>query len=468
MMTIDAVTRSAEHLRTVCAGAVHLPGDPGYDAARMPWNVAVDLRPAAVAFPTTAADVRGLVSAATGLGLRVAPQGTGHNAAPLGPLDDVVLVKTSAMRRVSIDPVARKARVESGALWIDVVEAAEPHGLAALHGTSPDVGVTGDSLGGGIGWYARKLGLQTNSVTAIEIVLADGSLVRADDVNDRALFWALRGGGGNFGVVTALEFDLYPIQSAYAGMLVWDRSDAEKALRGWSRWAVDAPNDVTTSFRLLNLPPLPTLPEMVRGRQLAVIDGAVLGTDDEAAEILAPLRDLRPDFDTFGRVSAASLIRLHMDPEGPTPAVTESALLSDLPDAAIDVFLSAVGDGSRSSLVVAELRQLGGALGRRDFRAGAMPMIDAEFAMFAVAIAATPETAIVGRADAMALRSALADFSNGRAYLNVAESPINARAGFSDESWEQLKAIRSIADPDAVFVANHRIPRLYEHGRPAD
>jgi hypothetical protein len=471
-MTIETATRpaAAERLRGLCGDAVYLPGDPGYDAARLPWNAAVDLRPAAVACPTSPADVQAVVTAAVEMGLRVAPQSTGHNAAPLGGigrLDDVVLVKTSAMRRVSVDPIARRARAESGAVWMDVVQAAEPHGLAALHGSSPDVGVTGYSLGGGIGWYARKLGLQTNSVTAIEIVLADGTHVRADDINDRALFWALRGGGGNFGVVTALEFDLYPIDTAYAGMLVWDRRDAEKALRRWADWSVGAPNDVTTSFRVLNLPPLPELPELLRGRQLAVIDGAVLAADDEADGILAPLRELRPEIDTFGRVPAASLIRLHMDPEGPTPVVSDAAMLSSMPDAAIDAFISNVGEGSRSSLLLAELRQLGGALGRRDLRAGALPMLDAQFAMFAAAIAPTPELAAIGRADAIALRSSLAEFSNGRAYLNLAENPINPRVAYSDESWDQLKAIRSIADPDAVFVANHRIPRLYEQGRPS-
>jgi FAD/FMN-containing dehydrogenase len=463
-MTTDALTSPAERLRGLCGGGVHLPDDPDYHGARMPWNVAVDLRPAAVAFPRSAADVQAVVTAAVGAGLRVAPQSTGHNASPLGALDDVVLVKTTAMRAVTVDPVARTARVESGALWMDVVEATEPHGLTSLHGSSPDVGVTGYSLGGGIGWYARKLGMQTNSITAIEIVLADGSLVRVDETDDRGLFWALRGGGGNFGVVTALEFDLYPIETAYAGMLVWDRRDAEKALRGWARWAIDAPSEVTTAFRVLNVPPLPEIPELVRGRQLAVIDGAVLGSDDDAAAILAPLRELDPEIDTFGRVPSASLIRLHMDPEGPTPAVSDSALLAELPDAAVDAFLAVVGHGSSSSLLAAELRQLGGALAQPDLRAGAMSMIDARFALFAVAVAATPEMAAAGRVDAAALRTALAEFSTGGAYLNFSEHSIDASAGYSPEAWEQLKAIRSMADPNAVFVANHHVPRLYESG----
>jgi len=179
------------------------------------------------------------------------------------------------------------------------------------------VGVVGYSLGGGMGWYARKLGLATNRITAVELVVADGSQIRVDRDTHPELFWALRGGGGNFGVVTALEFDLFPIETAYAGMLVWDQKDAEKVLRHWAEWSVGAPDEVTTSFRMMNLPPLPELPEPFRGRQLVVIDGAVLDSDDRAESILASLRELGPEMDTFARVPAASLVRIHMDPEGP-------------------------------------------------------------------------------------------------------------------------------------------------------
>ena len=231
-------TAPASAVRGLCGGAVHLPGDPGYDAARVPWNVAVDQRPAAVAYPTNQREVSEVVVAAARAGLRVAPQTTGHNAGPLAAAGS----RTSSWSAPRDDPGdrrprARIARVEGGALWLGAVEAAAAHGLAALHGSSPDVGIAGYSLGGGIGWYARKLGLATNSLTAVELVTADGSVVRADADTNAELFWALRGGGGSFGVVTALEFALYPIESAYAGMLIWDRTDAEKVLRRWADWA---------------------------------------------------------------------------------------------------------------------------------------------------------------------------------------------------------------------------------------
>ena len=238
-------------------------------------------------------------------GLRVAPQSTGHNAGPLGRLDDVVIVRTSAMTHIDIDPVRQVATVGGGALWLPVVEAAAAHGFAVLHGSSPDVGVAGYSLGGGIFMYSRKLGMQTNHITGLEVVTADGSIRWASQRENTELFWALRGGGGSFGIVTRLEFTLFDFQDAYAGMLVWDRSETERVLRRWVQWTADAPDEVTTSFRVLNLPPLPEIPEPFRGRQLVIIDGAVLASDERSIEILAALRELKPELDTFARVPRA-------------------------------------------------------------------------------------------------------------------------------------------------------------------
>src|SRR5262249_14707963 len=155
---------------------------------------------------------------------------------------------------------------------------------------SPTVGVVGYSLGGGMGWLARSHGLQTNSVTAIELVTANGEIVRTDRDNDPELFWALRGGGGNFGVVTAIEVKLYPVREAYAGMMIWDWTHADRVLRGWADWAKTAPDTVTTSFRIMQVPPLPDIPEPIRGRQIVIIDGAVTG--DHGPEVVAGLRAL--------------------------------------------------------------------------------------------------------------------------------------------------------------------------------
>lgn len=460
----------AESLRGLAGGNVHLPGDPGYDHERMPWNVAVSQRPAAVAIPRDASDVSAIVRATTAAGLRVAPQSTGHNAGPLAAqgLDDVVVVRTSAMTEVSLSADGKTMRVGGGTVWLPAVEAAAQAGKAVLHGSSPDVGIAGYSLGGGIGWYARKLGLASNSLTAVELVIGDGTLVRASAEENPELFWAVRGGGGNFGVVTALEFSTYDIETAYAGMMIWDISQAEDVLRRWTQWAPGAPDEVTTAIRLMNLPPLPELPDLIRGRSIVVVDGAVLDTDERAAEILADLRALNPETDTFGRVPASSLVRLHMDPEGPTPAVSESSMLPGFGEAELAAFLESAGPDSGTSLLMAELRQLGGALGRPHAGGGALDKLDAQFAVFACAIAATPEMAAQGHADAVRFTSALAPFSNGRSYLNFAEGVTDTKTAYAEDRWVQLKGIRSAVDPHGTFMANHPIPRLWENGRATD
>jgi FAD binding domain-containing protein len=451
------------------AERVHLPGDTSYDAARMPWNVAVDQRPAAVAYPRNAAEVSAVVRAAADAGLRVAPQSTGHNAGPLAArgLDDVVVVRTSEMNLAIADPDAGIVRVEGGAIWEPAVEAAAAHDRAVLHGSSPDVGIAGYTLGGGIGWYARTHGLATNSLTAVELVIGDGSLVRASADENPALFWALRGGGGSFGVVTALELRTFPISTAYAGMMLWDIAHAESVLREWSRWAPSAPDAVSTSFRILRLPPMEDLPPFLRGRSVVVVDGAALGSDEQGAEMVAGLRALRPEIDTFARQRAADLVRLHMDPEGPSPFMSSSAMLGSLPDSGVDTFLEQVGPGATSSLLLAELRQLGGALARPHEGGGVLSHLVGQFVAFAGGIAATPEMGQAAHADATRLTAALGPWSNGRQYLNFAEDVVDTRSAYQESAWTQLAGIRSAVDPEGIFAANHPVPRLYEEGRPA-
>lgn len=459
---------AAHALRGLLGGRVHLPGEAGYDDARVAWNFAVDQRPAAVALPRTAAEVATVVRVAAEAGLRVAPQSTGHNAGPLAAqgLDDVVIVRTSEMGTAIADPARGIVRVEGGAIWEPAVDAAAAHGRAVLHGSSPDVGIAGYTLGGGIGWYARKLGLATNSLTAVEVVIADGTLVRATADQDAELFWALRGGGGNFGVVTALEFAMFDISTAYAGMLMWHLRDIEPVLREWAAWAPGAPDEVTTSFRAMRLPDMPDLPDFLRGQELVVIDGAVLGSDERGEELLAGLRTLRPFLDTFARVPAKSLVRLHMDPEGGAPFASDSVMLSAFPDAAVDAFIAEAGPDATTSLLMAELRQLGGALGRPHEGGGALDRLDGQFLTFGGGMALTPEMGAQAHADAVRLSQALSAFDNGRQYANFAENPVDARSIYAADRWTQLTGIRSAVDPHDVFVANHRIPRLYEGGRP--
>ncbi len=247
-------------LRENMDGEVVGPHDADWDEARLAWNLAVDQRPAAVALPESAFDVVAVVAFAREHGLRVAPQGTGHNAGALGDLSGTILVKTLRMRGVEIYPRARTARAEAGVLWGEVVEAAAEHGLAALAGSSPDVGVVGYTLGGGLSWLARKHGIGANQVTAIEGITASGEFFRTDRDNEPDLFWALRGGGGSFAIVTAIEFNLFPIEEVYAGILWFPVERAAEILKVWRAWTDDLPDEMTSVGRILQLPPIPEIP----------------------------------------------------------------------------------------------------------------------------------------------------------------------------------------------------------------
>ena len=242
MLISDRPAADVAALRTRLHGAVYGPSDAGYDEARRPWNLAVDQRPAAVAFPVTDADVQAIVAFAREQGLRVTPQATGHGASANGPLEATILVHTKHMRGVRIDPVNRTARVRAGALWQDVTAPAAIHGLAPLAGSAGDVGIVGYMLGGGLSWLGRAHGLACNSITAIELVTADAQAIRVDRDHDPELFWALRGGNTHpVGIVTALEFDLFAVDQLHGGALVFPGERAERDLRRLARVDADRP-----------------------------------------------------------------------------------------------------------------------------------------------------------------------------------------------------------------------------------
>jgi hypothetical protein len=450
----------AEGLRGLCGGSVQLPGDPAYDMARSPWNLQMHDYPAAVAYPAFPDEVAEVLRAAAAAGLRVAAQGTGHGAPPLeGRLGEAVLLRTSAMTDLHVDAGRRTVRAGAGVLWGDLADAAGRHGLAARHPSSPDVGVVGYSLGGGIGWYARRLGLQCNAVTAVELVLADGTPVRATADTEPELFWALRGGAAPLGVVTALEFGLVPLETVVAGFLAWDGAAVERVLPAWVTWCADAPEEVTTAFRLLDVPATDPAPPELRGRRIAMVDGAVLGEDASAADVLAPLRALRPELDTVRRVPAASLVRLHLDPEGPTPAYASSTLVSDLPDAAIAGIIDAVGPGSGSRLAAAELRQLGGALGRPDPDGGALARLDGRFLALGLGLGGLDDDAHWQRqrGDAARFLAAVEPWATGRQYLPMLDDRTDTRKVFPPGVHARLSAVRRAADPGNLFLAPHHL-----------
>jgi FAD/FMN-containing dehydrogenase len=458
IQTIDVIGFEVRALRHRIQGDVVTPEDANWDEARQAWNLAVDQRPAAVAVPASAHDVVEIVRFARDRGLKVAAQSTGHNAAPMQhALANTVLVKLHRLRDVEIDPEARIARVGAGTIWIEAVEAAAEHGLAALAGSSPDVGITGYSLGGGLSWIGRKYGLQANNVTAVEIVTADGCLVRADKDNEPDLFWAVRGGGGNYGVVTALEFQLHPIREVYAGMLVFPQERAEEVLKTWRSILPSFPDEMTSVGRILNVPPLEEIPEAVRGRSLAVVEAIYLGDEDEGAKLLQPLRDLGPEMDTVATVPAPALSHLHMDPEHPVPGDGDTLLLSDFTDDAIDSMLAAVGPGTGSALLSVEVRHLGGAFARPAPGHGALAAIDAPFVMFGVGMTVTPEMDAAVHAGLELLMDSLAAYDAGQAYMNFVEKPVETGRLFAPTVYRRLREVKAAYDPTELFRANHPI-----------
>jgi FAD binding domain len=445
-------------LRNLLAGDVVGPGDTGWDAARLAWNLAVDQRPAAVALPENADDVTAIVAFARAHDLRVAPQGTGHGAPALGALDDTILLKTERMRGVTIDPVARTARAEAGTIWIEVVESAAEHGLAALAGSSPDVGVVGYTLGGGLSFLSRKHGIGANQVTAIEVVTASGELVRTDWANEPDLFWALRGGGGAFGIVTAIEFNLFPIQEVYAGILWYPVERAAEVLKAWRVWTDDLPDEMSSVGRILQFPPIPQIPEPVRGQSFVVVEAIWLGEAREGARLLEPLRVLGPVMDTVDTMPIAGLSKLHMDPEEPVPGAGDGGMLSDVDDELIDRLVEQVVG---APLLSAEIRQLGGAVARRSSRHGAIDAWEAPYSMYALGMAPTPSHREAVEACVRALRGALAPWEADHTYMNFAETRRSAASLFSSASYHRLRRIKAIVDSTDLIRSNHPIPAAF-------
>ena len=457
MKTTDITAgRGLEALRAAIAGQVFVPGEAGYDQARQAWNLAVDQRPAVVVEAGSAADVAQAVRYARAHGIRIAPQGTGHGAGPLEPLGGAMLLRTTRMRRVSIDPAARTARAEAGALWQDVTVPAAQHGLAALAGSSPNVGVTGYTLGGGLGWLARRYGLAANSVTAAELVTPGGDLVRADTDHEPDLFWAVRGGGG-IGVVTALEMRLYPVGELYAGDLLFPIQRAAEVLHAWRAWTDTLPDEVSSQGRMVRLPPAPQLPEPLRGRAFVKVEAAYLGDAGTGAELTQPLRRLGPELDTFATIPPPALSQLHMDPDQPVPYQGAGAFLSDFPAAAIDALVGLAGPDADTLLTSVEVGHMGGALARPAPSGGAQPGIDANYLLVAVGAIPAPGLAGPVRAHVQAVKDALAPWHAGYDYYNFAETPAAASAVLPPASYRRLQQIKAAYDPGQMIISAHPV-----------
>jgi hypothetical protein len=442
----------------VIAGRVVSADDCDWDQARSAWNLAADQLPRAVALVESSDDVVATVRFAAANGLRVSAQGTGHAAMALGPLADTILIKTERMRGIEIDPVARTARVEAGVRVLELSDAAQAHGLSALPGSATDVGVIGYTLGGGMSWLGRRFGFACNQVRAIELVTATGEAATVDADRDEDLFWALRGGGGDYAIVTALHQDLVPVADAYAGALVFPAELGVEAVRAWRDWTETISEDVTSIIRFLRPPDLPDVPEPLRDRPLLTIAAACIGSREEGEAAIAPLRALgEPIVDTFDQVSAGVLSRIHMEPEHPVPGKAHHRPLRDLPDAAIEAFVGMVGPDAGSPLLAVEIRHLGGALGRPDPGGGALTHLDAEFVMFGIGVPMTPALgeAIEDRLDR--LDEAMEPWAAVGGYFNFAERPCDADSILPAEVCARLAAVKRHRDPAGTIVGAHPV-----------
>ena len=411
-------------------GTLHLPGDAEYDVQRQPLLPTIDPRPAVVAEAFTRHDVQAVVRAARAAGLPLAVQATGHGTRL--PSDGGVLLKTGGMASVLVDPQRRIAKVGPGARWGAVIDAAAPFGLAPLAGSARDVGVTGYTVGGGVGWLSRKYGFAADSVIRAEVVTADGLLVTASADEHPDLFWAIRGGSGNFGIVTSLEFRLYPVATVYAGISYFGLERAAETLAFYRRWVEEIPDELSTAVLLTRIPESPEFPAELRGRRALAIKVMYAGEAVAAEEILQPL------WEVAGVALAGQLGQM---PFGAAAMGGTGAryldLVNELPDAVIDVLtgLAAELDGP-----TVEIRHWGGAMAREGGPTGHR---SASFSL------------IIDQ-DRPGLAEALR--STGRTFLNFLADPARTASAYTAGNYERLREVKRAYDPENFFHLNHNIP----------
>jgi FAD/FMN-containing dehydrogenase len=469
--TFSSTQRQA--LRARVKGSVFVPGDDGYDTARQTWSGATfDQRPAMVVMPSVAADVVAAVGFAREHHLSIAVQGGGHGHPR--PANDALLVNFANMPRVQVTPgaaashapgrsgAAGTARAEAGAKWRDVIAAAEPHGLAPLNGFAGSVGVSGYTLGGGVGWLVRQYGSAAGSLRSADVVLADGRLLQVDEQNHADLFWGLRGGGGNFGIVTALEFDLYPVKEIVGGFVAYPLDQGRQALRAYAQWTTTVPDTVTSAVRIVHYPPAPVIPEPLRGASAVVIMACCTGSPTEGEALVKPLRSIgAPLLDTFRLMPYAEVATIANDPPEAPPLFTFASGngLRDLSSDVIDALLRIAGDKAAGIFVV-EARHVGGALTRQPEDAMAFGFRSPWF-ISALAAAPTPQVLEGSKRSIAGLFEALKPVSTGEVLINVIDAddtgPRLVRAAYSEVNYRKLVALKDEYDPANVFRFNHNI-----------
>lgn len=448
-MTTTAPTLA--QLAADVSGPVLTAADPDYAQEIAAFNLAHRIAPAVVVGATSTADVVAAVRFATANGRKVAAQATGHGL--LGDLDGAVLITTHRMAQVSIAVAAKTAVVGAGTRFRAVIDAAAPYGLAPVCGASSSVGVVGLTLGGGIGPLSRSYGLAADHVRRVRIVTADGVIRDIDASSDPELFWAVRGGKGGFGIVTEVELGLVDVARFYGGGLFFPASSTTGVLHAWAEWARQLPESTSTSLAFLQLPPDPALPEPLRGTYVAHLRLVHLGSADEGAALLAPMRAVAwPVMDTVAEMPFAAIDAVHMDPSTPLPVHERGCAVTALPTDALDVLLQLAGPDAQSPLLMLEIRLLGGAIGRRPANPPSASGRDAAFTVHAVGVPAGPELAELVAERAAAVVAAMRPWA-ARGQLNFLGSAPGSdlESLWEPAEWERLLAVKGRVDPLGTF-----------------
>jgi FAD/FMN-containing dehydrogenase len=442
-------------------GTVLLPGDSGWDSARAAWNLTVDQRPSAIVIPRSVRDVRQIVAAARDSGLGVTVQPRGHS--PSDDLDGRILVRTTAFDEVSVNVVGQFARVGAGVRWGTLLDKLTGTGLIALAGSNPDVSVAGYLLSGGHSWFSRWKGLAAHSIRAVELVDASGVLRRVTRESDAELLWGLRGAAGLFGVVTALEIDLYPAPELFGGKLLFPAESAEVVFEAAIEVLLDAPPELSLFLGLINMPDVEQVPQLLRGRSFTQVDAVFVGTAEAGDALLAPLRSIAPVIADFTRpFPIGELGDVAAEPQEPAAALDWAMTVTGLDPATLAALVEAFHTASYAGLTLLQLRPLGGLIGDAAFGAGGVAgHLDAGFLVFAAALV-PPGGPVPSKSDTHLLFQPLGDTLQAVAVQRSVPSLLtNAQDlshAFDAESLERLAGLKRAVDPDNLFRSNHPLP----------
>lgn len=443
-------------LRFSVRGPVFTPADPGFAAEVAAFNLSTQHQPDLAFGALDAEDVSAAVRWAAERGMPVAVQSTGHGAT--NAIEGGLLISTRRMLELSIDPLEKTARIGAGVRWKAVVELAATFGLMGLCGSTSDVGVVGYTLGGGLPILGRKYGFASDHVIAFELVTADGTQHRVTKDDDRELFSLLRGGKGNLGIVTAMEFHLFPGSDLFAGGLYFDGEHAATLLQQFSEWVPSLPTEASASLAFLRLPDMDIVPEPLRGKFVVHLRYAYQGDAAVATRLLEPMRQCAPFMmDGTGPLESTQFDTIHQDPDQPVPVRERGFLLDSLDDDAKQAILRHFGPGVESPVLMAEIRLLGGALAKSADGEDMVGARDAAFSFYMVGMAVPPLVELLPVAFD-AVREDLRGASTGGTFVNLHGHFVDAED--RERPWgptirERLRKAKAELDPNNMFSFGH-------------